>query len=86
MTASDAPKPSVDIGPVFHPEDPDYITRWHEARGDVEDAPGSGVWRDPSSGVVIDVADYPLPADYEPGFALEKGSDGKWHMPKASAE
>lgn len=87
MTADEAPKGSIDIGPVYHPEDADYIERWHTARGDVEDAPkGSGVWRDPSTGVVVDVADHQLPPDYKPGVALERGGDGKWQMPKVPAE
>jgi hypothetical protein len=58
MTAPET-KGSTDIGPAYHPEDADYLIRWHEHRGD--DLGEDGKWRDPGTGKVIDHADYPPP-------------------------
>lgn len=61
------------VGPAYHPEDPEYLIRWHEHRGDVSDSHDErgnpvGPWRD-ESGTVIDHADFPPPA---PTKAAEK--------------
>lgn len=58
------PRGPAAVGPAYHPNDPEYVIRWHQHRGDV---PGDAenlhatVWRD-ASGAVIDHTDFPPPA------------------------
>lgn len=54
---------SQDIGPAYHPEDANYIERWHEHRGDVKHE--DGTWRDSVTGTVVDHADFPPPQKEE---------------------